>query len=92
MSDEKKVENTEEKPQVKYELKVSRMDPMESYSASAIALQLAETLENAAQFQADADAFYMQADAERKKAKQLKLLIKRINERDKKRAAEAQEK
>ena len=87
MSDER--ENTEEKPQVKYELKVSRMDPFETYEAGALALQLAETLENAAQFQADADAFYEQAKSERLKAKNLQVLIKKINERDKKRKAEA---
>lgn len=89
MSDER--ENTEEKPQVKYELKVSRMDPFETYSASALALQLAETLENAMNFQADADAYYEQAKSERLKAKNLQVLIKKINERDKKRMAEAAE-
>jgi len=75
----------EKKPEVKYELKVSRMDPFETYEAGALALQLAETLENAINFQADADAFYEQAKQERLKAKELQLLIKRINERDKQR-------
>lgn len=91
MTDEKKVENTEEKPKVKYELKVSRMDPMETYNVGAVALQLAETLENASNFQADADAYYEQAKQERLKAKELQKLIKKLNERDKKRAAEAKE-
>ena len=88
MSDEqKKDESTEEKPQVRHELKVSRMDPFETYEAGALALQLAEVLENAANFQSDADAFYEQAKQERLKAKKLQLLIKRINERDKQRKA-----
>lgn len=81
-------EDTENKPEVKYELKVSRMDPFETYEAGALALQLAETLENAMNFQTDADNYYEQAKAERLKAKNLQVLIKRINERDKKRRAE----
>ena len=68
--------------------KVSRMDPFETYDAGALAIQLAEALQNAAQFQADADAYAQQAEAERKKAKNLQVLIRRVNERDKKRATE----
>jgi len=83
MSDE------QEKKEVKYELKISRMNPMNEYEVGAVALQLADTLENAAKFQADADAFYEQAKAERLKAKELQKLIKKLNERDKKRRAEA---
>ncbi len=90
MSDEK--EKVEEKTKPKYELKVSRMNPMETYSASALAIQLAEALENATRFQEDADAFYEQAKSEGIKAKKLQQLIKKINERDKKRAAEAKSK
>ena len=88
MSDEEKVETAEETPKPKYELKVSRMDPFQSYEVGAVALQLAEVLENAAQFQADADAFYEQAKQERIKAKELQLLIKKLNARDKQRRAE----
>ena len=79
---------SEEKKASKIELKVSRMDPFETYEASALAMQLAEALENAERFQADADAFYNQAKAERIKAKKLQALIKKVNERDKKRAEE----
>jgi len=86
MSDEKE-NKTEEKP--KYELKVSRMDPMNTYSVGAVAAQLAEAMENAERFQADADAFYEQAKAERVKMKQLQKLIVQLNERDKQRAKEA---
>lgn len=87
MSDEK--ENKTEGQPKKYELKVSRMDPLNTYSASALAMQLAEVLENAANFQEDADAFYEQAKAERLKAKKLQVLIKKVHERDKLREAEA---
>ena len=90
--DKKPEENVEDNPKVKYELKVSRMDPFQSYEVGAVALQLAEVLENAAQFQADADAFYEQAKQERIKAKELQLLIKKLNARDKQRAAEAESK
>lgn len=78
---------TKEITEPTYELKVSRMDPFETYSASALALQLAEFIENSINFQAEADALYTQAEAERKKAKELQILIRKINERDKKRAA-----
>lgn len=79
---------SDEEKEVKYELKVSRMNPLDTYEVGAVALQLGEALENASQFQADADAFYEQAKRERIKAKELQKLIKRLNERDKKRAAE----
>lgn len=85
---EETAESTE-KVQPKYELKVSRMDPLNTYEIGALALQLAETLENAAQFQADADAYYEQAKSERLKAKNLQVIIKKVNERDKRRRAEA---
>jgi len=68
-------------------LKVSRMDPFETYTAEAIAKQLAETLSRAMQFQKDADTFTKEAQKFRDKATEMQELLARIHERDRKRAA-----
>jgi len=83
MSDEKK----EEVKEAKYELKVSRMSPFDTYEVGAVALMLAEALERASDFQHNSDEFAEQAKRERIKAKELQALIKKLHERDKKRAA-----
>ena len=71
-------------------LKVSRMDPMATYDAKALAIQLAEALNTEARLRQDAAAFLAQAEAEKKKAAKLQELIRKVNERDRKRAAEGE--
>ena len=84
-------DNNKGKPGPITGLKVSRMDPMETYDAGALAVQLAEALKNEIQFRSDAKEYLAQAEREKKKAEDLKVLIEKVNERDRKRAAAAEE-
>ena len=69
------------------DFKISRMDPFETYKIEDLAAQLAGHLNNASNFQADADAFAKRAQVERDQATKMQKLITRVRERDKKRAA-----
>jgi hypothetical protein len=68
-------------------LKVSRMDPFETYDAGALAQQLAQCINDENRLRADAYAFLAKADKMKEEQQRLSELIKRVNERDKKRKA-----
>ena len=65
------------------ELKISRMDPMETYDAGAIAFQILDHQEKAKKLEIDAENFMNAAKTERKKATELEALLVKVRERDK---------
>lgn len=67
----------------KVEFKVSRMDPMETYEAGAVALQIIEHKKKADKLEDDAKNFLAAAEKERKQANKLEDLLVRIRQRDK---------
>lgn len=79
MTDDMANEMAEEK----IELKVSRMDPMETYEAGAVAQQILDHTKKADKLEEDAKNFLAAARTERQKAKELDTLLTKINQRDK---------
>ena len=68
-------------------IKVSRMDPMETYDAGALALQIMDHQEKAAALEVDAASFVKAAGTERAKAVELEQLLVKVRQRDASRRA-----
>ena len=63
-------------------IKVSRMDPMETYDAGAIALQIMDHQKKAAALEADAASFVQAAKVERTQVEELEKILARVRKRD----------
>jgi len=68
-------------------LKISRMDPMETYDAGSLALQIMDHKKKAESLEIDAKSFQEAAQVQRDKADELEALLVRVRARDKSREA-----